>query len=89
MDETGAVANLLSGVVGAVLGICWGGIILVGALKMKNLESHGYAMAGAITALVPCNLCWLLGIPFGIWALIVINRPEVREAFRRNERSAL
>ncbi|MCI0464040.1 MAG: zinc-ribbon domain-containing protein [Gemmataceae bacterium] len=70
------------GVFGAVGGICWGGIVLTGAIQMKNLRSYGYSMAGAIVAMVPCSGgCCLLGLPFGIWALVVLNQPEVREAF--------
>jgi len=38
-------------------------------------------MAGSIVAMVPCNICCLLGLPFGIWALVVIVRPEVKDAF--------
>lgn len=59
-------------------------IILVGAQKMKNLESHGWAMASAILCVIPCTSpCCLLGIPFGIWALVVLGKPEVKDAFDR------
>jgi hypothetical protein len=37
-------------------------------------------------ALIPClGPCYILGIPAGIWALVVLARPEVREAFDRDE----
>jgi predicted Zn finger-like uncharacterized protein len=77
-----AIANMIGGVVGAILGLCWGGIILVGANKMRKLQSHGYAMAAAIIAMLPCNACCLLGLPFGIWAVVMLNDPEVKSAFR-------
>ena len=27
------------------------------------------------------NACCLLGVPFGIWALVVLNKPEVKAQF--------
>ena len=57
--------------------------VLLGAIRMKNLKSHGIAKAAAIVAVVPLvGPCCLLGIPFGVWALITLEKPEVRNAFR-------
>jgi hypothetical protein len=40
-------------------------------------------MAASIIAIIPCfGPCCCLGIPVGIWALVVINKPEVKSAFR-------
>jgi hypothetical protein len=68
----------------------WGTILLMassfvfyGSLKMKNLKGHGTAKAAAIVAMIPLvGPCLLLGIPFGIWAFVVLIRPHVKEAFR-------
>lgn len=63
-------------------------LIIVGARKMSRLESHAWAMTSAILALLPCvNPCCLLGLPFGIWALTVISKPEVRQQFDRSGRT--
>jgi len=71
--------NVLQGVVGLVIGI----VVIVGALKMKRLESYGFAMAAAILAMVPClSPCCYLGLPFGIWAIVVLSDGQVRAAFR-------
>jgi hypothetical protein len=57
-------------------------LAFLGALKMKNLQSYGLANTGAILALIPCcGPCFCLGIPLGIWALVVLRKPEVRAAF--------
>jgi tRNA A-37 threonylcarbamoyl transferase component Bud32 len=55
-------------------------IILVAGLMMKRLAGYGLAIAGAILAILvtPGNL---IGLPIGIWALVVLSRREVREAF--------
>ncbi len=68
------------GVIG-VAGIACASVIIYGANQMKNLRSRGWALAGCIAALVPCWGCWILGLPFGIWALVVFNKPEVQRAF--------
>lgn len=62
-------------------------VMIVGAGKMGRLESYGWAQAAAIIGMVPCiSPCCLLGLPFGIWALTVLNKPHVQAAFKRNGR---
>ncbi|WNG15099.1 hypothetical protein [Cystobacter fuscus] len=66
-----------------VITLLLSGLTFFGALKMKNLENFGLSMAAAIIALLPCvGPCCCLGLPVGIWALVVINKPEVKSAFR-------
>jgi hypothetical protein len=64
-----------------IVGMCLGGIIISGAVQMKGLKSYGYALTAIISAMLPCHCCFLLGIGFGIWALVVINRPEIKSSF--------
>jgi hypothetical protein len=68
----------------------WGIILLIassfvlyGALKMKKLQNYDVAKAATIVSMVPCiGPCLCLGIPFGIWAIVVLSKPHVRSAFR-------
>lgn len=70
----------------AVLGIAFGIVVLIGAIKMKNLKSYGLSMAAAIIAMLPCiSPCCVLGLPFGIWAIVVLVDPEVKAAFYSQE----
>lgn len=77
--------NMLSGGIGAVfnvIGLIMAVVVFMGASKMKNAESYGFAMAAAIIAMIPClGPCCLLGLPLGIWALVVLMKPEVKAAF--------
>ena len=58
-------------------------LVLVGAMKMKSLNSYGFVVASAIVAMIPCiSPCCLLGFPFGIWALVVLSDSSVKAAFR-------
>ncbi len=57
-------------------------LTFVGALKMKNLSSRGWARSAAILSMIPCfSGCCLLGLPFGIWALMVLANPDVKRGF--------
>ena len=72
------------GAVGNLLGLAFGGVMFYGALQMKDLRNYGLAMAAAIIAIIPCSgPCYCIGIPAGIWALVVINKPEVKAAFTK------
>jgi hypothetical protein len=77
--------QMLSGTIGVVLGIIsiiGGVVVLMGALRMKNLKSHTFAMVSSVIAMIPfISPCCILGIPFGIWALVVLLKPEVKAAF--------
>ena len=82
-----AIASLFSGVIGLVFSAVWmvfGGVVIFGALKMKALQSYGLAMTAAIVAMLPCTSGWccLLGLPLGIWALVVLMNNDVKAAFR-------
>ncbi|WNG39261.1 hypothetical protein F0U60_40845 [Archangium minus] len=71
------------GAFGNVLTLALSGVTFFGGLKMKNLENFGLAMAASIIAILPCfGPCCCIGIPVGIWSLVVINKPEVKSAFR-------
>ena len=80
-----AFAQMFSGAVGAGfagLGMLLAIIIFLGGLKMKQLKSYGFAMTASVIAMVPCvSPCCLVGLPVGIWAIVVLNKPEVKAAF--------
>ncbi|WP_148618615.1 hypothetical protein [Mariniblastus fucicola] len=53
-----------------------------GAFNMMKLKSYSSARSAAIVAVIPCiSPCYILGIPFGIWALVVLSKPHVKQAF--------
>jgi hypothetical protein len=84
MERVFALFTGTLGVVSGVVALGVAGVIFVGALKMKRLESHGWAMAASILALAPCvSPCCLIGLPIGIWALVVLAKPEVKAAFQQ------
>jgi predicted Ser/Thr protein kinase len=61
-------------------------IMIVGAARMRHLETYGLAMTASILAILPVHPAFVLGLPIGIWALVVLMRRDTREAFRLRER---
>jgi phage FluMu protein Com len=66
------------------VGFCLCVVIFLGAWKMMKLENYGLAMAAAVISVIPCiSPCCILGIPFGIWAIVVLSDPTVKSAFKQ------
>lgn len=61
-------------------------VILVGAWNMRNGTRYRLAYATAVLSCIPLlTASGHLGIPFGIWALLILRRQDVQEAFARNK----
>lgn len=77
--------DFIEGVFGmgsAFVGLIIAAFIIYAALKMKDLKQWGLAVAASVLAMIPCiSPCCLIGLPIGIWALVVLMKPEVKEAF--------
>jgi hypothetical protein len=59
-------------------------VVLVGAVQMLQLRMRPLVLAACCIAIVPCcGPCLVLGIPFGVWGLVVLRDPEVRASFDR------
>ena len=71
-----------TGILSNMVGLLLAGLVLFGALKMRKLENYGLVMAATIVAMLPCNCpCCCLGMPIGIWSLVILMKPEVKAAF--------
>ena len=50
--------------------------------RMANLEGHTQAVVFSIVAMLPClSGCCIVGLPIGIWCLVVLLKAEVKSAF--------
>jgi hypothetical protein len=56
---------------------------LFGLIRMVQLRSWGIALAGVILAMINPGgtCCCCLTLPFGVWAIVVLAKPEVKAAF--------
>lgn len=59
-------------------------LVTIGGISMLRMRSYALSYTAAVVASIPClGPCCILGIPFGIWALVVLHREDVRSAFRK------
>jgi hypothetical protein len=59
------------------------GFVIYGALQMMKLRNWTIAMIASFLVMIPCftSCCCLIGIPAGIWSLVVLFKPDVKAAF--------
>jgi len=63
-------------------------LILIGGIRMLQLSGPALPTIGSVLALTPCiGCCCILGLPFGIWALVALYRPDVRAAMAARKAS--
>jgi hypothetical protein len=67
----------------ALIKLAIAGITLLAATRMRNLQSFPLVVTATILTAFPCTSpCCCIGLPVGIWVLVVLFKPEVRSAFR-------
>ena len=71
---------LILAILPLVLGMVYCSFLTYGGVKMQNLESWGWSLAGSIIGLL--NAWTLIGTAMAIWCIIVLNDPKVKEGFR-------
>jgi len=70
-------------IVGSVINLGISILLIIAGQKMRALQSFALVVTGAILAIVPClSPCCCIGIPVGIWALVILYKPEVKSAFQ-------
>ena len=58
------------------------GFVLWGGWQMKSMRQWTLAVVASVVTMLPClGPCCGLGLPVGIWALVVLLKPEVKAAF--------
>ena len=63
----------------SLLVTCLGAVIIYGVMRMKELENYKWAVRSSILAMLPISPGCVLGVPFGIWALSILLRKEVKK----------
>lgn len=76
-------ANKPQAVVFGVVQLACGVLIAVAGVKARQAKSLKLVQTAAILAMLPCtaSCCCVIGTPLGIWALITLNKPEVKALF--------
>jgi hypothetical protein len=83
------VIQMFSGGAGAIqivlnlIGIACSAFVAYAGLQMQKLSSRTLCMVGSVVAMVPClSPCCCIGLPIGIWALVVLSKDDVNQAFK-------
>lgn len=72
---------LLTGAYNVVFGV-YSLLICAGAFQMMRTRAYALSVAAAAMSCVPVMSPWgLIGIPLGIWCLVLLFKPEVKAAF--------
>jgi hypothetical protein len=59
---------------------------VVAAIQMVRVRTWGLALAGCIVAAIPLtsSACCVLTLPFSIWAIVMLVKPEIKAAFKQD-----
>jgi hypothetical protein len=78
-SSLGNPANLFLTIIGFAITI----LVVVGGVSMLKQRGWALALVASILTMIPCfGPCCGLFLPIGVWSLIVLMKPAVREAMR-------
>ena len=77
LDPAMFESNIILTAIGLLISL----LVVVGSVTMLNKKSWALSLVAAILVMIPCvGPCCGLFLPIGIWAIIVLMKPEVKEA---------
>jgi hypothetical protein len=86
MDQINKFSALTSGPLGLVsngIVLAIGILTIVTSNRMKKFQGHTMSIVVSVLACIPCTSgCCFVGIPIGIWAIVVLLDSNVKAAFR-------
>lgn len=83
-ERTGYLVGTFTGYAVGFICLLLAPVIIFGGIRMMKGANYGLARAAAVLAILPfTSCCFLAGIPIGIWALVVLAKPEVKSLFGR------
>jgi tRNA A-37 threonylcarbamoyl transferase component Bud32 len=57
------------------------GALMIAGRRMIRLESYSFVYLACCWAMVPWSAAWIIGFPFGLWALRVLDRRPIKLVF--------
>ena len=56
--------------------------VVFGGLRMRAVRSWGLSLAACIVVMLPLlGCCCCIGLPIGIWGIVMLSKPEVKAQF--------
>jgi len=85
-ERTGFYIGLYGALGTMILSLCMQFLVIASGFALMRRQGYMLALSGSIAAVVPCmSPCCVIGIPFGIWALVVLADQQVKDAFAASE----
>ncbi len=75
------ILDVLVPMIAVLITLMWSGLVMSGGNQMRSMKGYNQALFGAIVALLPCHICCVLGLPVGLWSLIILLQDNVRKNF--------
>ncbi|MCC6234185.1 MAG: DUF4339 domain-containing protein [Verrucomicrobiales bacterium] len=70
-------------IISTLFGLAVSGLAVFASQKLRALEGFVLTVVTVALLMIPCTSpCCCIGIPVGIWVLVVMFKPEVKSAFR-------
>lgn len=57
-------------------------LVIFSGFIMRSRRFYIMAIVGSVLAMAPCSLGFFAGLPCGIWALVTLLDPDVRDSFQ-------
>jgi hypothetical protein len=81
-EKMGFMIGTIGSYIVSLLSLVLAPVIIYGAVQMMQGKKPGLAKIAATLAIVPVtSCCFLIGIPIGMWSLVVLAQPEVKAIF--------
>ncbi|MBI2479838.1 MAG: hypothetical protein HYV60_14750 [Planctomycetia bacterium] len=85
VKEQGGNNAAMGIVAGQILAVVLSGVvmftILAGGVQMIRFKVWGLCLAACILTMMPCSYLCILGLPIGIWGIVMLSLGSVRSAF--------
>ncbi len=65
--------------------VTYAAFVLLGGWNLMQLRSRRIALVGSVLALLPFSPGFVVGLPMGIWALVVMRDKQVKAAFGQKQ----
>ena len=67
----------------SLVGILIAAFLIYVSTKMREPSQDGLCIVASVLAMIPCvSPCCIIGLPIGIWCLVVLTKPEIKAAFQ-------
>jgi hypothetical protein len=76
--DAAEAAGMITFYLASLLSFPVGALVITAGVMLLQRRGRSVGMAAAIAVLLPISCCFLVGIPVGVWTLVVLRRDDVK-----------